>query len=400
MAYDSKVYRVLIATPSDVGEEREIITNAIQNWNDLNSFSKKVVLLPLKWETHTAPDYGERPQEIINKAIVDECDILVGCFWTRIGSPTGEEESGTIEEIKRVSESGKPVMLYFSKRGKDPSQIEIDQLQKLNIFKESIKSKALIEEYISIIDFRDKLARQLEIKVRELEKNNSTNKVDVNASFVSIDDETLCEKKLTEKIVIPYIDYNEVEKIIQKKQEYIEHKDSIIGECERYIERNSTVPLVFGLLNKSNFNLTDFLVEIKFKDNEEKCKITSSMRQNRNFTYNPRGLICPREIMRKLNMLDNEGLIKKDSDGCSFSYTDASLQKNRIKIVHPYLFIYLSDSIQLDFDISIYADNLFVPVKDKCSVKYEVEKKKIKLTDIISDIDTFIKNVDDDFFIA
>ena len=101
MAYDSKVYRVLIATPSDVEEEREIITNAIQNWNDLYPFSKKVVLLPLKWETHTAPDYGERPQEIINKAIVDDCDILVGCFWTRIGSPTGEEESGTIEEIKK-----------------------------------------------------------------------------------------------------------------------------------------------------------------------------------------------------------------------------------------------------------------------------------------------------------
>ena len=118
MAYDSKVYRVLIATPSDVEEEREIITNAIQNWNDLYSFSKKVVLLPLKWETHTAPDYGERPQEIINKAIVDDCDILVGCFWTRIGSPTGEEESGTIEEIKKVSESGKPVMLYFSKTRK------------------------------------------------------------------------------------------------------------------------------------------------------------------------------------------------------------------------------------------------------------------------------------------
>ena len=137
MSYESRVYRILIATPSDVDEERDAITKAIQNWNNLNSFSKKIVLLPLRWETHAAPDYGTRPQEVINNAIVDNCDLLIGCFWTRIGSPTGKEESGTIEEIKRVSSSGKPVMLYFSKRGQDPSQIDLEQLRKLNEFKES-----------------------------------------------------------------------------------------------------------------------------------------------------------------------------------------------------------------------------------------------------------------------
>ncbi len=52
-------------------------------------FTKKSVLLPLRWETHTAPEYGTRPQEVINRAIVDECDLLVGIFWTRIGSHTG-----------------------------------------------------------------------------------------------------------------------------------------------------------------------------------------------------------------------------------------------------------------------------------------------------------------------
>ena len=102
MAYDSRVYRILIASPSDVEEEREIAERVIQEWNDLYSYSRKIVLLPLRWETHTAPEFGTRRQEVINRAIVDECDLLVGIFWTRIGSPTGAADSGTLEEIERV----------------------------------------------------------------------------------------------------------------------------------------------------------------------------------------------------------------------------------------------------------------------------------------------------------
>src|SRR3954454_3958446 len=96
MAYDSRGFRILIASPSDVQDEREIAVRLIQEWNDLNSFARKVVLLPLRWETHAAPEYGTRPQEVINRIIVDECDLLVGIFWTRIGSPTGVADSGTL----------------------------------------------------------------------------------------------------------------------------------------------------------------------------------------------------------------------------------------------------------------------------------------------------------------
>src|ERR1700678_243290 len=111
MAYDSKIFRILIASPSDVDEERDSAVRVIQDWNDLYSYSRKVTLLPLRWETHTAPEYGTRPQEVINRAIVDDCDMLVGIFWTRIGSPTGVAASGTLEEIERVGAAKKPVML-------------------------------------------------------------------------------------------------------------------------------------------------------------------------------------------------------------------------------------------------------------------------------------------------
>ena len=147
MAYDCRVYRILIASPSDVEEEREIAVRVIQEWNDLYSYSRKVALLPLRWETHTAPDYGTRPQEVINRAIVDHCDLLVGIFWTRIGSPTGIAESGTIEEIERVGNAEKPIMLYFSRIGIDPDKIDLTQIEKLKQFKEKTYPNGLIESY-------------------------------------------------------------------------------------------------------------------------------------------------------------------------------------------------------------------------------------------------------------
>jgi hypothetical protein len=69
MPFDTRTFRVLIASPSDVEEEREIAVRVIQEWNDLYSFTRRVVLLPLRWETHSAPEYGTWPQEVINRAI-------------------------------------------------------------------------------------------------------------------------------------------------------------------------------------------------------------------------------------------------------------------------------------------------------------------------------------------
>ena len=174
MAYDSRVYRVLIASPSDVEEEREIAVRVIQEWNDLYSYSRKVVLLPLRWETHTAPEYGTRPQEVINRAIVDQCDLLVGIFWTRIGSPTGASESGTLEEIERVGKAEKPVMLYFSKVEIDPDKIDFAQTERLRHFKSTTYPKGLIESYKKLIEFRDKFARQLELKLRDLQRSDAS----------------------------------------------------------------------------------------------------------------------------------------------------------------------------------------------------------------------------------
>lgn len=168
MPFPAQVFRILIASPSDVAEEREMAVRAIQGWNDLNAADRQLVLLPLRWESHSAPEYGTRPQEVINRQVVDHCDLLVGIFWTRVGSPTGVAESGTVEEIERVANAGHPVMLYFSQTKQDPEKIDIEQLAKLREFKKKTFKNALVESYADPVEFRDKFARQIEIQLRSL----------------------------------------------------------------------------------------------------------------------------------------------------------------------------------------------------------------------------------------
>jgi len=178
MAYEAKVFRILIASPSDVVDERDIAVKTIQEWNDLNSPERRIVMLPLRWETHSAPEYGTRPQEVINRLVVDHCDLVIGIFWTRVGTPTGVAESGTLEEIERVADQGKPVMLYFSQMRQDPNSIDLTQLAKLRNFREKVLPKALVESFTSQIEFRDKLAKQLEIQLRTLVAGETTRDTD------------------------------------------------------------------------------------------------------------------------------------------------------------------------------------------------------------------------------
>ena len=89
MSFKAEIYRVLIASPSDLADERQVTTEAINEWNSLHAVAKSIVLLPVKWETHATPRTGVRPQESINDQLVHSSDILVGMFWTKIGTNTG-----------------------------------------------------------------------------------------------------------------------------------------------------------------------------------------------------------------------------------------------------------------------------------------------------------------------
>ena len=59
MPFAAQVYRIMIASPGDVEEERDVIREAVHRWNSLHSSSQGLILLPVGWDTDTAPAIGD-----------------------------------------------------------------------------------------------------------------------------------------------------------------------------------------------------------------------------------------------------------------------------------------------------------------------------------------------------
>jgi hypothetical protein len=167
MSYEAVVYRILVASPGDVAPERAAVTEVIGAWNALHSADTGAVLLPVLWETHASPEMGDRPQAIINKQLVRDCDLLVGIFWTRIGTHTGVAESGTVEEIEEFLGAGKPVLLYFSSSPVVLDSIDEDQYRRLKEFRDQMEGEGLVDRYTSVAQFRERLMRHLLTTVRD-----------------------------------------------------------------------------------------------------------------------------------------------------------------------------------------------------------------------------------------
>ena len=156
----AEVLNILIASPSDVTEERDVVEKLLHAWNASHFESMGVMLHPVRWESHAYPASGERPQAIINKQIVESGDILIGIFGYRLGTPTGEAQSGTIEEIEEFRKAGKYVALYFS-TADVPRSVDRAQLQALEAYKKERQKDTLYFEFKDTSALRDHLTRQL-----------------------------------------------------------------------------------------------------------------------------------------------------------------------------------------------------------------------------------------------
>ena len=81
----------------------------------------------------------------------------------------------------------------------------LTQIDKLKRFKEKTYPKGLIETYKTIIEFRDKFAKQLELKVRDLQQSEASGELPLSLEFLSIEKGELIgnyiiRKKLVKKL--------------------------------------------------------------------------------------------------------------------------------------------------------------------------------------------------------
>lgn len=174
MAKQIQLYRLFFAAPSEISEERSIVADLVTEWNVQHGQPKNVHIEVASWRTHSFPAYGDRPQAIINKQVFDSSDIVVGVFWTHFGTPTGEAESGTEEEIRRGISQGKKVLVYFSDRAISPSQMNVNEYQKIQTFKTEYANRGVYSTYGSIDQFKDDVRKHLALMMNELTGSNQS----------------------------------------------------------------------------------------------------------------------------------------------------------------------------------------------------------------------------------
>ena len=161
MPQSGTIFRALVASPSDCAHERKIIPEVISAWNAVHSLSSAAIIEPVLWETHSRPEMGGRPQELINQQLVVNCDLVVGAFWTRLGTPTGVAESGTAEEIEQLRAAGKPVLLYFSSAPVVPESLDATQYKALTDYRSRLGTQGLYFKYENLAEFREQFQRHL-----------------------------------------------------------------------------------------------------------------------------------------------------------------------------------------------------------------------------------------------
>jgi hypothetical protein len=153
----------MIASPGDVQTERAIVREVVSEWNATNGAHRRVMLLAVGWETDVAPEMGAPAQSIIDKQILTDADLLVGMFWTRLGTPTASYASGAVEEIEEHLKAGRPAMLYFSSAPAALDTVDPDQYRALKTFQDSCKPRGLFATYGDAEDFRRKFSKDLQL---------------------------------------------------------------------------------------------------------------------------------------------------------------------------------------------------------------------------------------------
>jgi hypothetical protein len=166
--------RVFIASPGDVYEERDEACRVVHNWNAAHSMSRSILVEPVRVETHSQAVQGGHPQDLINGQLLDRCDLLVAILWSRLGTPTAKDLSGTVQEIREfAAEKGADrVLLFFCDRA-IPNAADLDQVKAVRDFKESVKQEGLYIQYTQVSDFAEQFRHQLDMALNRLQDDKA-----------------------------------------------------------------------------------------------------------------------------------------------------------------------------------------------------------------------------------
>lgn len=166
MPYIANVVQVLLSSPSDQPPEHSgIVLNAMRTWNATLGRRLQIHFSPTDWQHGATPSYGEHPQRTLNPVIVDNSDMAIVIFTDRLGTPTENHPSGTVEEIERLHKAGKKVAILVNRipdrslEGREATE----EKSRLEGYLNSIRNNSFYREYRS----RDELTQVINTLLQE-----------------------------------------------------------------------------------------------------------------------------------------------------------------------------------------------------------------------------------------
>jgi HEAT repeat protein len=170
-----RTLRIVVASPADVQAEREALPAIIEELNRGIAGDRGLMFELSSWENDGYPGLDRQgPQGLLDKILkIENCDVLIGIFWKRFGTPTPTAASGTEHEILQAYESweakGHPhVLIYFNQKpfGPPKSKQELEQWARIIDFKERFSGKGLLWQYKGKSQFEKQVRTHLTKIVR------------------------------------------------------------------------------------------------------------------------------------------------------------------------------------------------------------------------------------------
>jgi len=153
------VFRVVVASPSDVVNERIGVLKAIDNLNNTLTIMGKAYRLKMVEQKDAYPSVGN-PEKLVSEQLeIPNAHIFIGIFWRRFGSPprivrtsgSSFSLSGTESEIDKAFEARK------KNDGIKPEIMLYRKIDSPNVTKDFANEEDAIIQYARVIEFFRKM---------------------------------------------------------------------------------------------------------------------------------------------------------------------------------------------------------------------------------------------------
>jgi hypothetical protein len=161
---------ILLASPSDVDQERKLVIDRAEKWNIRRGARTSVYFNVLRWEDNVSAGFGAEPQEVVTRNLGLNYDAVIAIFWNRVGTKTASSVSGSVEEYEHALERYKQgekveISFYFKRSPVDPDTIDPAQLQSVRDLKARVgPDGGIYKEF----DTLDKLSAEVDLLLDNL----------------------------------------------------------------------------------------------------------------------------------------------------------------------------------------------------------------------------------------